>query len=109
MSCREVLAYIERYDEARRVEKNVKLEHEKLDAVLASAIVGWRNITDRGGNAVPFAPDKFSDILTIDEKYTLAKLIPSAVSVSELEKKASGSSPQSGGEPSAAAVSADAA
>lgn len=108
LTCRELTKFYATFD-AARADKELPGEMAKLDAAIFTALVGWRNIIGRDGAPIDFAADRLDDVLTLGEKWRLARLIPSAVSISEQEKKASASSSQDDGEasvPNAAAGNA---
>ena len=44
---------------------------EKLLALLRGAVVGWRNLTGRDGQPIPFDPDQIDEVLTPDEIWEL--------------------------------------
>jgi hypothetical protein len=94
-------------DESRDTQGTYDEAHAKLDQALAVGVVGWRNVSDRAGKAIPFSADKLDDILTGGEKYELAELMIQKPRLSEAEKKSSGSPATSAPESSVGAAKAE--
>src|SRR5438132_1281370 len=64
--------------EQARAEQDAEASEQLLDEALLVGLVGWRNVVDRNGKAVEFAPnaDRLDEVLTLVEKWELANNYP---------------------------------
>lgn len=73
---------------------------DAVRSVLTKDIVGWKNVVDREGNAIPFNRDELEDLLSDDDAVDLMEKL----GVSSTDKKKLESQPSTNVESSAEAV-----
>jgi hypothetical protein len=78
-----------------------------INEALAMLLAGWSNVRDCNGQEMPFGPDRFDDLGTMDEKRDLLVDLVHGMRFAELDKKKSSRSGSPS--PAAAAPSAEAA
>ena len=87
--------------ESGKTETNTEGYDRLIDGI-KTALVDWRNMTDRDGRAIEFDPSKLDDILTLAEAWELLFGILANTSLQKEEKKNLDSPSDSSTEPSAA-------
>ncbi len=62
-----------------------------LDRILGMALVGWSNLRDPAGNAIPFDVPRINDALTRTEKDELVSVMLDSIQLAEADLKKSAS------------------
>ena len=86
----------------RGIERTLDGLCDDLIAAIRGNLVGWRGVTARDGQEIPYDPDRLEDVLSHGEAWDLLGEARREGRITSAEKNASGSSSPGDGEPSAA-------